>query len=209
MKKNVSYKTNEEIWLEVDRFRLVKGVEPYSSIPVDSMAIAELVFRLTPAPFPGLFDNYHQDAAITPDLKDLLVDEKTYNEYEGGDQWWENRLRFSVAHELGHLFMHRTEIHANAFTDMRDFKAWMGDRSKPVTPEYQADEFAGRLLVPREPLIEWYDRYRETASGNDPNWWQQDGVRTKLAKKIAPRFGIHHKAIETRFDREGIWPQEK
>lgn len=54
----------------------------------------------------------------------------------------------------------------------------------------------------------WYDRYCETASGNDPKWWQQDGVRKKLAQKIAPRFEVNHQVIETRFDREGIWPFE-
>ena len=30
--------------------------------------------------------------------------------------------------------------------------------------------------------------------------------RSQTAELIAPRFGVHPIAIETRFDREGIWP---
>ena len=26
------------------------------------------------------------------------------------------------------------------------------------------------------------------------------------AERIAPRFGVHSQVIETRFDREGLWP---
>ena len=208
MKKNVPFKTNEEIWLEVDKFRLIEGVAPYTSIPVDTVSIAELVFHLTPVPFPGLLSKYRQDAAVSPDLADLLIDEEIYLDYEQGMSWKENRLRFSVAHELGHLFMHRQEIQANTFSDLKDFRYWMGDRSKPATAEYQANEFAGRLLVPRESLLEWYDHYREIAVNNDSDWWQQSGVRTKLAKKIAPRFGVNYQVIETRFDREEIWSAE-
>jgi len=33
-----------------------------------------------------------------------------------------------------------------------------------------------------------------------------DLIRSKTAELIAPRFGVHPIAIETRFDREGIWP---
>jgi hypothetical protein len=33
-------------------------------------------------------------------------------------------------------------------------------------------------------------------------------MRTHLAKTIAPRFGVNHQVIETRFAREGIWPLE-
>ena len=208
MKKNVPYRTNEQIWLEVDRFRLVVGVEPNLGPPVETVAIAELALRLNAVRFPGLFARFKQDAAITPDLIDLDIDAEAYDAFEAKNDWVSNRLRFSVAHELGHFFLHAEEIRANRFASRQEFKAWMGDRTHSITPEYQADEFAGRLLVPREVLIEWYDRHVEVAKGNDAEWWQHTGARTKLARKIAPRFGVNYQVIETRLDREGLWPAD-
>jgi hypothetical protein len=37
-------------------------------------------------------------------------------------------------------------------------------------------------------------------------WVANAEIRSKTAELIAPRFGVHPIAIETRFDREGIWP---
>jgi Zn-dependent peptidase ImmA (M78 family) len=204
--QSVPYRKNEEIWVEVERFRLQESVSSYLAIPIDSVAIAEIVFRLKPVPFPNLFSKYKQDAAITPDLKDILIDEEAYMRYESGDSWVEKRLRFSVAHELGHVFMHSNEIKSSRFNSFEDFRRWMGSSNNPKTSEYQADEFAGRLLVPRESLLDWYDKYVDIAQGNDPEWWQHSGARKKLASKIAPRFGVNYQVIETRFDREGLWP---
>jgi len=44
----------------------------------------------------------------------------------------------------------------------------------------------------------------DTESG----WREIEGAREFIAKKIAPRFGVNHQVIETRFDHEGIWPVE-
>ena len=203
--KNVPFRKNEEIWLEVEKFRLLDQVSSFLTIPIDTIAIAEISFKLNAVPFPCLFSKYKQDAAITPDLKDILIDEEAYQRYERKDSWVEKRLCFSVAHELGHFFMHSDEIKANRFQSFQEFKIWMGNKTDPKTAEYQADEFAGRLLVPRESLINWYDEYISTAKENDPEWWLHSGARRKLAEKIAPRLGVNYQVIETRFDREGLW----
>jgi acyl-CoA reductase-like NAD-dependent aldehyde dehydrogenase len=79
--QNVPYLKNEEIWIEVERFRLLESVSSYLAVPIDSVAIAEIVFRLRPVPFPKLFSKYKQDAAITPDLKDILIDEDARLDY--------------------------------------------------------------------------------------------------------------------------------
>jgi len=205
MKRSVPYRAHEQIWVEVERFRLLPGVVPYLGPPAETVAIAELALRLNAVRFPGLTCRLKQDAAITADLLDLDIDAEAYDAFEGKNDWVSNRLRFSVAHELGHYFMHAEEIRANRFTSRHEFKAWMGSRLRPDTPEYQADELAGRLLVPREILLEWYDRHVTEAKQNDSEWWQRTGARTKLARKIAPGFGVNHQVVETRLDREGFW----
>jgi Zn-dependent peptidase ImmA (M78 family) len=94
------------------------------------------------------------------------------------------------------------------FRSIEEFRAWAGDPANYESAEYQANEFAGRLLVPRDILLKCYDDYRQKAEGADPTWREIEGMREHLAKKIAPRFGVNHQVIETRFDRERIWPVE-
>ncbi len=209
MSKRVPYMTNEEIWLQVEAFKIYcDGIDPITTIPVDAIYVAEIALGLNIVPIPHFFDKYHQDAALTNDLKDLLVDEKAYAGFENGLPWIENRLRFSVAHELGHYWLHSESVEDKVFRSLDGFKFWLGDRSKSTTLEYQADEFAGRLLVPRENLIDWYDRYRTRLAESDPEWWKNYSIRQRLAEKIAPRFGVNSQVIEIRFDKEGLWPTE-
>jgi len=45
-------------------------------------------------------------------------------------------------------------------------------------------------------------------AGAEAGWREIEGARDFVAKKVAPRFGVNHQVIGTRFDREGIWPAE-
>ncbi len=66
----------------------------------------------------------------------------------------ENRRRFSIAHELGHLF-----IHMGYLVDEEKWKS-VGTYTDSVyyrfgytTEEYEANEFAAALLMPRDEFI--------------------------------------------------------
>ena len=74
--------------------------------------------------------------------------------------------------------------------------------------EREAYEFAGRLLVPVEILRECFEKMLPAMDANYGRhvWVSNTEIRSKTAELIAPRFGVHPVAIETRFDREGIWP---
>jgi hypothetical protein len=62
--------------------------------------------------------------------------------------------------------------------------------------------------VPRDILLSEYDICCQKFKIADQKWHEIEGMREHVAKKIAPRFGVNHQVIETRFDREGIWPLE-
>ena len=86
---------------------------------------------------------------------------------------------------------------------------WLNDHNgKKYELEWEANEFAGRLLVPAEILRECYDKMLPAmdAKYGRHSWVSNAEIRSKAAELIAPRFGVHPIAIETRFDREGIWP---
>jgi Zn-dependent peptidase ImmA (M78 family) len=177
-------------------------------VPVDVFTIAELALRLDPLLFPSLYDDFRVDAAISFDLTGIYVDKQAYEDFESGDRWEEKRLRFSIAHEIGHCVLHRKEILASSFESIRDFKKWAGRREDCTSAEYQAYEFAGRLLVPRNTLLKVYDEACASETRRDKNWREAPTARATLAKKIAPRFGVNKPVIEYRFNREGIWPAE-
>jgi len=199
----IEYKPDEELWAWADEFRA--QFAPDAIPPIDVIYIAEIDMGLEIIPTPQLFSKIGMDAALASDLNTIYVDEESYMKWEAGQHWIEKRMRFSFAHELGHLVLHGDLIKGDGFQSMEDFKRWAGSPENYRTAEYQANEFAGRLLVPLGLLQEEFDRYRAEAE-KLPDWREIEGMREYIAKKIAPRFGVNHQVIEVRFDREGIWP---
>lgn len=67
----------------------------------------------------------------------------------------ESRQRFTIAHEIGHLIMHKEEIEGNVHIDQafsekinRDGKSSLGEDLK----EREANTFAAELLIPTDML---------------------------------------------------------
>jgi hypothetical protein len=126
-------------------------VDPDNSIPVPIIEIAELVFELEPIPIHGLMEKIDIDGFITGNLKYICIDWDIYM-----DPRRENRLRFTYAHEIGHLVLHKNEIKKTTFRTPEDWIHFREDFLEEDLNwfESQASEFAGRLLVPKEKLIE-------------------------------------------------------
>jgi len=201
---NIEYISEDEIWAKADEFRARFAAD--SLPPVDVIFIAEVDMGLSVVPVPQLFSKIGMDAALAAGEETIYVDEESYMKWESGQHWVEKRMRFSFAHELGHLMLHRYIIKRCAFHSLDDYRGWAKEPEHYRRAEYQADEFAGRLLVPLELLREEYDRHQAEARKYDTHWQEIAGMREHIAKKIAPRFGVNHQVIEIRFDREGIWP---
>lgn len=71
------------------------------------------------------------------------------------------RQRFSIAHELGHFFLHPQQ---DAFVDFRK-EAKKGEIRSPR--ERQADMFAAALLMPRQSLLKDFKRIAKEGMGED------------------------------------------
>jgi len=97
----------------------------------------------------------------------------------------ENRRRFSIAHELGHLFLHMGYIidpdewaSIEAYMDSVYFRYGFG------AEEYDANEFAGALLMPAE-------AFEQVAEAN------REGRRYAIGP-IADHFRVSVEAAATR-----------
>ena len=114
-------------------------------LPVKVLDLAEFDLHLDLVPVNGLREQLDIDALLMGDLKSILVDKRAFMSPR-----LEYRLRFSVAHEIGHLILHR-----DIYAGLRHATAaeWFDYISAIPEVEYgwvewQAYEFAGRLLVP-------------------------------------------------------------
>jgi Zn-dependent peptidase ImmA (M78 family) len=100
-----------------------------------------------------------------------------------------NRQRFTLAHELGHLELHRAQITAEVHVD-KEFPILMRDPTSATGTErieIEANQFAAALLMPRALL----DQALEGVRFDDI---EDDGPLEELAKK----FRVSRQALEYR-----------
>jgi len=76
--------------------------------------------------------------------------------------------------------------------------------------EWQANEFAGRLLVPYDMLKSEVDKVYEIIK-KDPDLRDylkrdQDALLSRVAPSLRRKFGVSEKVIKTRVGREELWP---
>ena len=102
-----------------------------------------------------------------------------------------NRQRFTIAHELGHLELHRQMITTTVHVD-KNFPALMRDPKSATGTEQieiEANQFAAELLMPRE-LI-------EQALAGEQFDIEDDGPIEEIAKK----FRVSKQALQYRIGR--------
>lgn len=194
----------EKIWGQVEEFRAKYESTRDGHLPVDVFSLVEIDLRLDIIPFPDLTLKFQVWAALRADFTGIYVDEETYRDFESGADWKLKRLRFSLAHELGHFVLHRAIPQASHFASLPDFAKWtQGYGGQKYTIEQEANEFAGRLLVPVERLVAYHADF---VGKLDPRVRQM--LRDPFSEHAASKFGVNSQVISVRLDREGLWPAD-
>ncbi len=126
------------------------------------------------------------------------------------DDRWQNRIRFSVAHEVGHLILHADLCQAFRPATRDEWIEFVQtvDNDEYFIIEQQAYEFAGRLLVPRDMLLTELKIVKpkvEEAKRKLPNIGESP-LREYVAVAVCRRFGVSDQVILRRIEREGLWP---
>lgn len=195
----------EEIWRRADEFFMEYWQE--AILPVNMEKIVEERLNLNIEPERHLKTDHDMDAFLRRDLTGIVVDYDCYMEDR-----FQNRMRFSLAHEVGHLILHRytyKNLPASSPDEWKEFILNMPDKEY-ASFEWQANEFAGRLLVPRGLLIqEIKDAYEELKSNQiliDYLERNPDAVLARVSPKLCKPFGVSTEVIERRVDRESLWP---
>ncbi len=121
---------------------------PDDEIPFPADRVIESVFNVDIVPIKGLAEVISPAKAfLSGQGRQLTVDED-HMMRDGGP------FRFTVAHELGHLVLHREILAAAKYGTSRQYMEYLARVPDDVrsSMEWQANEFAGVLIVPARHL---------------------------------------------------------
>lgn len=118
-------------------------------LPIPIEEIVELKMKIAIVAVPGIKSLLGVDSFINRKFDQITIDEYSYDNYL-------ERTRFSVAHEIGHLILHRQWYQNNGPSNLDEFMVFFDriDREDYKYIEIQAHTFAGLILVPTKRLIE-------------------------------------------------------
>jgi Zn-dependent peptidase ImmA (M78 family) len=146
------------------------------------------------------------DAFLRGDLTAIVVDHDFYM-----NEKFSNRLRFSFAQELGHFFLHQYAYSQFDFASPYEWRNFIQNipEKEYGNFEWQANEFAGRLLVPYVELRKALDETLSRLGNSNLREYlakDPDAVLSGISPSICRHFGVSSGVIETRIRREGMWP---
>jgi Zn-dependent peptidase ImmA (M78 family) len=176
-------------------------------VPVAIEQIIEATMGVSVIPQEGLHDGCDMDGYISKDMHWIYVD-KAY--YDFHNEKFYKRIRFTIAHEIGHVILHRDIIDKIKFKSDEDWKSFRMSLQEESNNwfESQAQEFAGRLLVPVDQLIVEYRKRRELILKSYAGWnskkINEEELFSIAASTIAPIFDVSAQVIEKRLYRENI-----
>lgn len=169
-------------------------------IPVPIEEIVEFDFNINIIPVLALQREFGVEGFTSSDLKNIYVDEYVYTDYI-------NRYRFTLAHEIGHIILHRNLYRENRFSSIIEWKEFINSITEEEHRwlEYQGYAFAGLILVPRKNLIkhttEWVKRIKGEGVSLKQNW---DFAWELITSHLGKAFQVSSSVIEKRLDKDGI-----
>ena len=166
---------------------LTTGVFP---VPVDT--ILESKFGISIIPIPGLKASLRQyseeEAFLNRGCTEIYIDEDMYM-----DQFV-NRWRFTLAHELAHVILHKSVF--GKIKNQNDFITLYSEKNNIEALswiETQADWFASFFLMP---TAEMKKILGEVYSLNEP----EDVVGERVKNKLIAHFGVSAQSAKKRVE---------
>lgn len=167
---------------------------PQKTLPIPIEEIAESELELEIVPVSGMKREYDVDGCLDSSLKRIFIDFDIYMTYE-------NRSRFTIAHEIGHLIIHKELFESLLITkpeDVYNLSEKISDEDNGWL-EFQAYSFAGQVLVPKQLLEIEIKKYL----GSVP---QNSSVETmySMVQDLASNFNVSGDVILKRLQKDGF-----
>ena len=151
-------------------------------------------------PVLGLQREFEVEGFTSGDLKNIYVDEYTYTDRI-------TRYRFTLAHEMGHIVLHRHSQRAHKFSSIHGWKEFINSLTEEEHSwlEYQGYAFAGLVLVPKQSLIkytnEWTKKIKDKGISMEKNW---DFAWELITEHVAKVFLVSPDVIEKRLEKDAV-----
>jgi len=143
--------SHEKLNERAEEFLKKHGIGSKLPVPIDE--VIEFAYRIDIVPFPNLQRDFDIEGFISGDLSCIYVDDFVFQ-----NRFF--RYRFTLAHEIGHLVLHKDliqSIRPASVVEWKDFILQV-DQEAYEWAEWQAYTFAGMILVPRGSLKEDFVR---------------------------------------------------
>ena len=139
-----------------DIANVIKGLRSeyhvLDTIPIDIEEYVEFDLGIEIVPQPDIRKRVNSDAIITRDFKSILIDNAYYKAKNMA-----GRNRFSIAHEVGHYFLHQDYFMAQCPTcDQDEWINYIANMDDSIYNwlEWHADTFASLLLMPLDDMMQ-------------------------------------------------------
>ena len=165
-----------------------------NSIPVDIEYIADVKLKLDIILVKGLQEQCDIDALISSNWQIVYIDHDRYL-----DNRYQNRLRFSLAHEIGHFVLHKGIYNGFKIKDSKDLRRLLEQipQEQYGYLEVQANKLANYLLVPRDKLIIERDKVlKKYKSLAEMEGMDKKTLNSYLTVPISKIFGVSESVIE-------------
>ena len=120
----------------------------------------------------------------------------------------QNRYRFSLAHEIAHAVLHAWIYRQLTFANIAEWKAVqesIPDREYSSL-EFQANEFAGLVLVPPERLKEQFQIAKDRAAQGGVSLENaSDSVERMISGHLARAFDVSRDVVTRRLRNDNFW----
>jgi Zn-dependent peptidase ImmA (M78 family) len=174
---------------------------PAGSIPVPIEAIVEFDLDMAVVPIDGLQTQIRAVAFLASDLSRIFVDEWAMKNAP-------ERHRFSLAHEVGHYWLHDSLYQECSIRSVKDWEAVQDQLSEEELKwfEFQANAFAGLVLAPPEPLRSAWNTVmtKAQAAGIKPSDVDRYPERQHIIRPLATQFEVSETTMEIRLVKDGL-----
>jgi hypothetical protein len=180
-------------------YEFLETYHPSFDLPIPIEEIADVKMGLDIVSMPNLLEYYRIDGFLRSDCTGIYVDETTYERYY-------ERCRFTIAHEVGHLVLHKEYYEEHRFNSVPEYIEFemSADRTVIGRLEVQGLLFAEQVLVPErrlEPIV------REVVARNVDvlSLISKSAALAVpyIAKEISKPFQVSAKVIECRINHLG------
>ncbi len=196
----IGFLSYEVIWQKAEEF--LSRYNPRRKIPVPIEEIVEFDFGISIRTIPNLASIIEVEGFTSNDLKCMYIDESLFLRVP-------TRYRFTLAHEMGHIILHRRifeRVNIHSIDSWMDFYDNLGTERNSW--ELQAYNFAGLILVPRadlkrrvqEVLNRPMPSLRSAKSQNITRLRYLPYVVEEIATRLAPLYDVSVQTMTKRIN---------